>query len=85
MVALVPCGPVAQWLEQRTHNPLVGGSSPSGPTIFAVIPRASPMLRFPRELAVGVENKEQQRQCGQDPDSRSHLLEFACHQLADGI
>jgi hypothetical protein len=25
-------GPVAQWLEQRTHNPLVGGSSPSGPT-----------------------------------------------------
>ena len=25
-------GPVAQWLEQGTHNPLVGGSNPSGPT-----------------------------------------------------
>lgn len=24
-------GPVAQWLERRTHNPLVGGSNPSGP------------------------------------------------------
>ena len=27
-------GPIAQWLEQRTHNPLVLGSSPSGPTNF---------------------------------------------------
>jgi hypothetical protein len=27
-------GPVAQRLEQGTHNPLVGGSNPSGPTIF---------------------------------------------------
>ena len=25
-------GPLAQWLEQRTHNPLVAGSSPAGPT-----------------------------------------------------
>ena len=25
-------GPVAQWLEQRTHNPLVPGSSPGRPT-----------------------------------------------------
>src|SRR5579875_547651 len=25
-------GPVAQRLEQGTHNPLVGGSNPSGPT-----------------------------------------------------
>ena len=25
-------GPVAQRLEQRTHNPLVLGSNPSGPT-----------------------------------------------------
>ena len=29
-----PCGPVAQWLEQGTHNPLVGGSNPSRPTIL---------------------------------------------------
>src|SRR6516225_7884014 len=26
-------GPVAQRLEQRTHNPLVVGSNPTGPTI----------------------------------------------------
>jgi len=25
-------GPVAQWLEQSTHNALVPGSSPGGPT-----------------------------------------------------
>ena len=29
-------GPVAQRLEQGTHNPLVGGSNPSGPTKFKV-------------------------------------------------
>ena len=28
-----PEGPVAQWLEPAAHNRLVGGSSPSGPTI----------------------------------------------------
>jgi hypothetical protein len=27
-------GPVAQRSEQRTHNPLVLGSNPSGPTKF---------------------------------------------------
>ena len=29
-------GPVAQRLEQGTHNPLVGGSNPSGPTKYSV-------------------------------------------------
>ena len=29
-------GGVAQWLEQRTHNPLVEGSIPSTPTIRLV-------------------------------------------------
>ena len=28
-------GPIAQWLEQATHNRLVGGSNPSGPTILS--------------------------------------------------
>ena len=28
----VPIGPVAQRLEQWTHNPLVAGSNPAGPT-----------------------------------------------------
>jgi hypothetical protein len=32
---LVHVGPVAQRLEQRTHNPLVLGSNPSGPTTAA--------------------------------------------------
>ena len=27
-------GPVAQWSEQGTHNPLVVGSIPTGPTGF---------------------------------------------------
>ena len=27
-------GPIAQSVEQRTFNPWVDGSSPSGPTIF---------------------------------------------------
>src|SRR5690606_1497778 len=27
-------GPIAQRLEQGTHNPLVPGSNPGGPTIF---------------------------------------------------
>ena len=30
-------GPVAQRLEQGTHNPLVGGSNPSGPIEFTTI------------------------------------------------
>ena len=36
-------GPVAQWLEQGTHNPLVGGSTPSGPT-FAALRQMLPFL-----------------------------------------
>ncbi len=28
-------GLLAQWLEHRTHNPAVLGSSPGGPTTFA--------------------------------------------------
>jgi hypothetical protein len=29
-------GPVAQWLAQATHNRLVDGSTPSGPTFDAI-------------------------------------------------
>ena len=33
------CGPVAQRLEQGTHNPLVPGSNPGGPSLMnAIIP-----------------------------------------------
>ncbi len=31
-------GPVAQWLAQATHNRLVEGSNPSGPTKYGVLP-----------------------------------------------
>jgi hypothetical protein len=30
-IGFVTSGPIAQRLEQGTHNPLVGGSNPSGP------------------------------------------------------
>jgi hypothetical protein len=36
------CGPVAQRLEQGTHNPLVAGSNPAGPTTFAVRQEEAP-------------------------------------------
>ena len=49
-------GPVAQRLEQGTHNPLVGGSNPSGPTrltddslrecIYRYKPRSDPERGF---------------------------------------
>ena len=34
-------GSVAQWLEQGTHNPLVVGSNPTGPTRLRRFPFAS--------------------------------------------
>ena len=33
-------GPLAQWLEQATHNRLVAGSSPAGATKFSDINHA---------------------------------------------
>ncbi len=52
-------GPIAQWLEQRTHNPLVPGSSPGGPTnlTFSV-------LRTPR-----VHRYRGQREVSPEPSS----------------
>src|SRR3712207_6824284 len=35
--ALPRNGPIAQRLEQGTHNPLVPGSNPGGPTLRAVV------------------------------------------------
>ena len=32
--ARIRCGPLAQWLEQATHNRLVVGSNPTGATIY---------------------------------------------------
>ena len=39
------CGPIAQWLEQRTHNPLVPGSSPGGPTNQSAANRRTARIR----------------------------------------
>ena len=44
-------GPLAQRLEQRTHNPLVEGSNPSGPTRFLNGPLTS---RSPQSLISSV-------------------------------
>jgi hypothetical protein len=41
-------GPIAQRLEQATHNRLVGGSNPSGPTIGSF---GNPALYFKIVLA----------------------------------
>jgi integrase len=40
-------GPLAQWLEQRTHNPLVGGSNPPG-----AIHKSSQEASYPIRLCV---------------------------------
>ena len=36
IITFVRVGPVAQRLEQQTHNLLVVGSNPTGPTIFPI-------------------------------------------------
>jgi hypothetical protein len=51
-------GPIAQRLEQGTHNPLVGGSNPSGPTNLA-----SPLRRG----ALTVQRRIQQTAPETDP------------------
>ena len=45
-------GPVAQRLEQGTHNPLVGGSNPSGPIFdfLQVLPTSDVDTIQPREF-----------------------------------
>jgi len=40
-------GPLAQWSERRTHNPLVGGPNPPGPTTPRLLPpRRGPERRY---------------------------------------
>ena len=39
-------GPVAQWLEQATHNRLVAGSSPAGAIAKGCIPEIEGMQHF---------------------------------------
>src|SRR5437762_4458455 len=48
MIITVSFGPVAQRLEQRTHNPLVLGSNPSGPTSSPRAFSRLPITEFPR-------------------------------------
>ena len=46
-------GPVAQRLEQGTHNPLVVGSNPTGPTILKSLSLTGKGFFIPRFLAEG--------------------------------
>ncbi len=51
LVAIDARGPIAQGLEQATHNRLVGGSNPSGPTILTqtgkpCLANSWPIFRF---------------------------------------
>jgi len=50
-------GPIAQSVEQRTFNPWVDGSSPSGPTILEQDLTAPPMCVFFVSSLIGVGNK----------------------------
>ena len=43
-------GTLAQWLEQVTHNHLVAGSNPAGPTIF--LPRFRVLSEFKHDVPV---------------------------------
>ena len=45
-----PCGPVAQWSEQGTHNPLVVGSIPTRPTWNCNDRRGRPQVELLRDL-----------------------------------
>ena len=44
----VSAGPVAQWSEQGTHNPSVGGSIPPGPAIRRLVRMATTTWCWPR-------------------------------------
>ena len=47
LIFSIKSGPVAQRLEQGTHNPLVLGSNPSGPTTYSsCLPRFCKNLEF---------------------------------------
>ena len=51
-------GPIAQSVEQRTFNPWVDGSSPSGPTMTIQALEINPLLLryFPLELIMKVDS-----------------------------
>jgi hypothetical protein len=41
---------MAQWLAQATHNRLVGGSNPPGPTDFALFLKKNSLFFFENSL-----------------------------------
>src|SRR5690349_15240140 len=54
LAALTPCAPVAQRLEQQTHNLLVRGSNPCGGTNKIKELGAAPLLPFSLMCAYSV-------------------------------
>jgi hypothetical protein len=86
-------GPVAQRLEQRTHNPLVLGSNPSGPTneslnaAFADFrdPLHSAALRVGDDMSIRVERRAKIRVAQQSLrglDRLSYFREQRCMRSA---
>ena len=53
-------GPLAQWLEQATHNRLVAGSSPAGATKFSDVNHA---LKPPFKVAFLFSNTHVSQKC----------------------
>jgi hypothetical protein len=49
-------GPIAQRLEQGTHNPLVAGSIPAGPTWKGLSRRRRPLSFYPILLMIGLKS-----------------------------
>jgi hypothetical protein len=71
-----PAGPIAQWSEQATHNRLVAGSNPAGPTRLTGIGQMClanpwPILRFSSVPALGWRPVAVQRGQDQRRENRS--------------
>jgi hypothetical protein len=86
-------GPVAQWLEQRTHNPLVLGSSPSRPTsipsgwffLSGRMRQAGDLeLQFPRQEALDVFDLQEAMQLA-DAGRMPHFAERFGFDLPDAF
>jgi hypothetical protein len=73
-------GPVAQRLEQGTHNPLVGGSNPSGPTTDQQLARGHINVRPAPSAAAPLRMQDQLLHAPvQQLSHKEHVLRGAGH------
>src|SRR4029077_14363445 len=86
-VSLIKSGPVAQRLEQWTHNPLVQGSNPCGPTNFSdgqsLFPSSPAKICGYRVLRSSFRFAEMSAQC--DNTGMHKSFTTAVHILAAGM